>query len=48
MAIAWRIQKRMRSPMAAERFALPSARDLDPRLLPAAPAKRPSLETSNV
>ncbi len=96
MAIAWRIQKRMPSPMAAERFTLPTARDLDPRLiggaalfgigwgiaglcpgpaiadlaiapvpaaifvvamlggmilhrlLPANPAKQPSLETSNV
>ena len=33
MAIAWRIQKRMPSPMAAERFTLPTARDLDPRLI---------------
>jgi hypothetical protein len=33
MAIAWRIQKRMPSPMAAERFALPTVRDLDPRLI---------------
>lgn len=33
MAIAWRIQKRMPTPMAAERFALPTARDLDPRLI---------------
>ena len=33
MALAWRIQKRMPSPMAAERFALPTARDLDPRLI---------------
>ena len=96
MAVAWRIQKRMPSPMAAERFVLPNTRDLDPRLiggaalfgigwgiaglcpgpaiadlaiapvpaaifvvamlggmilhrlLPAAPAKQPSLETSNV
>lgn len=96
MAIAWRIQKRMPSPMAAERFALPNVRDLDPRLiggaalfgigwgiaglcpgpaiadlaiapapaaifvvamlggmilhrlLPAAPAKQPRMETSNV
>lgn len=96
MAIAWRIQKRMPTPMAAERFTLPTARDLDPRLiggaalfgigwgvaglcpgpaiadlaiapvpaaifvlamlggmilhrlLPAAPAKQPQLETSNV
>jgi uncharacterized membrane protein YedE/YeeE len=96
MAIAWRIQKRMPTPMAAERFTLPTARDLDPRLiggsalfgigwgvaglcpgpaiadlaiapvpaatfvvamlggmilhrlLPAAPVKQPTLETSNV
>ena len=96
MAIAWRFQRRMTSPMAAERFALPTARDLDPRLiggaalfgigwgiaglcpgpaiadlaiapvpaaifvvamlggmilprlLPAAPVKQPTLETSNV
>lgn len=33
MAIAWRFQRRMTSPMAAERFALPTARDLDPRLI---------------
>lgn len=33
MGIAWRIQKRMPTPMAAERFALPTARDLDPRLI---------------
>ena len=33
MAVAWRIQKRMPTPMAAERFALPTARDLDPRLI---------------
>jgi len=33
MAIAWRIQKRMPTPMAAERFVLPTARDLDPRLI---------------
>lgn len=33
MAVAWRIQQRMPSPMAAERFALPAARDLDPRLI---------------
>lgn len=33
MAIAWRVQKRMPSPMAAERFALPTVRDLDPRLI---------------
>jgi uncharacterized membrane protein YedE/YeeE len=96
MAIAWRIQKRMPTPMAAEWFTLPTARDLDPRLiggsalfgigwgvaglcpgpaiadlaiapvpaatfvvamlggmilhrlLPAAPVKQPTLETSNV
>ena len=33
MAIAWRLQKRMLAPMAAERFILPPARDLDPRLV---------------
>jgi uncharacterized protein len=33
MAIAWRLQKRMPSPMAAERFTLPTARDLEPRLV---------------
>ena len=33
MAIAWPIQKRMPTPMAAERFTLPTARDLDPRLI---------------
>lgn len=33
MAIAWRFRKRMSSPLAAERFALPTARDLDPRLI---------------
>jgi hypothetical protein len=33
MAIAWRIQRRMPSPMAAERFTLPTVRDLDPRLI---------------
>ncbi len=33
MAIAWRIQKRMPTPMVAERFALPTVRDLDPRLV---------------
>jgi uncharacterized membrane protein YedE/YeeE len=33
MAIAWRVQKRMPTPMAAERFTLPTARDLDPRLI---------------
>jgi uncharacterized membrane protein YedE/YeeE len=33
MAIAWRIQTRMAAPMAAERFALPTHRDLDPRLI---------------
>jgi uncharacterized membrane protein YedE/YeeE len=96
MAIAWRVQNRMAKPVAAARFALPTARDLDPRLiggaalfgigwgvaglcpgpaiadlaiapapaaifivamlggmilhrlLPAAPAKQPKLETSNV
>lgn len=33
MALAWRFRSRMISPLAAERFALPTARDLDPRLL---------------
>lgn len=33
MAVAWRIQKRMPTPMAAERFTLPTARDLEPRLI---------------
>lgn len=33
MAIAWRVRNRMSSPLAAERFALPTARDLNPRLL---------------
>ena len=33
MAIAWRIQQRMPSPLAAERFTLPTVRDLDPRLI---------------
>lgn len=33
MAIAWRLQKRMPTPMAAERFTLPTARDLEPRLV---------------
>lgn len=33
MAIAWRIRNRMSSPMAAERFSPPTARDLDPRLV---------------
>lgn len=33
MAIAWRIQRRMSSPLAAEHFALPTRRDLEPRLI---------------
>lgn len=33
MTVAWRIQKRMPSPMVAKRFALPTTRDLDPRLI---------------
>jgi len=33
MAIAWRIQSRMDSPLAAASFKLPPGRDLDPRLL---------------
>ncbi len=33
MAIAWRVQKRMPSPMAAERFAMPTVRDRHPRLI---------------
>lgn len=33
MAVAWRIQKRMPTPLAAERFTLPTHRDLDPRLI---------------
>lgn len=33
MAIAWRIQARMTSPLAAVTFSLPTGRDLDPRLL---------------
>lgn len=32
MTVAWRIRKRMPSPIAAGTFALPTARDLDPRL----------------
>ena len=96
MAIAWRAQRRMATPVSAPQFALPTSRDLDPRLiggaalfgigwgiaglcpgpaiadltiapvpaaifvlamlggmilhrlLPAIPAKQPTLETSNV
>ncbi|WP_428156550.1 DUF6691 family protein [Brevundimonas sp.] len=33
MAVAWRFQKGMVKPWAAPAFALPSARDLDPRLV---------------
>lgn len=33
MAIAWRIQNRMSAPMAADRFVLPTRRDLEPRLI---------------
>lgn len=33
MAIAWRIQNRMTKPFAAAQFALPTRRDLDPRLI---------------
>ena len=33
MAIAWRVQTRMTSPMAAERFALRAGRELDTRLI---------------
>ena len=33
MAIAWRIQKRMMAPVSAPRFALPTRRDLDIRLI---------------
>jgi len=33
MIVAWRFQNQMSSPVAAERFALPTARDLDPRLI---------------
>lgn len=33
MAIAWRIQKRMMAPVSAPRFALPTHRDLDIRLI---------------
>lgn len=33
MAVAWRFQKRMSSPLAAGRFTLPGRRDLDPRLI---------------
>ena len=33
MAIAWRIQKRMKSPIAANQFSLPTSNDLDARLI---------------
>ena len=33
MAIAWRVQSRMSSPLAVSTFALPTTRDLDPRLV---------------
>lgn len=33
MAVAWRLQKRMSSPLAAGGFTLPTRRDLDPRLI---------------
>ena len=33
MAIAWRVRARMSTPLAAERFVLPTARDLEPRLI---------------
>ena len=33
MAIVWRVQSRMSSPLAASTFALPTARDFDPRLV---------------
>ena len=33
MALAWRIQKRMTSPLSVEQFSLPTNRDLDPRLI---------------
>ena len=33
MAIAWRVQRRMPAPVVAERFALPTSRALDPRLI---------------
>lgn len=33
MAIAWRIQSRMKSPLFGEQFSLPDRRDLDGRLI---------------
>lgn len=33
MAIAWRVRSRMSTPLAAERFVLPTASDLEPRLI---------------
>lgn len=33
MAIAWRVQRRMKRPIFAERFSLPDRQDLDPKLL---------------
>ena len=33
MAIAWRLRQRMTTPIAADRFALPTASDLDTRLI---------------
>lgn len=33
MAIAWRIQSRMKSPLFGERFSLPDRRDFDGRLI---------------
>jgi uncharacterized membrane protein YedE/YeeE len=33
MVIAWRVQARMATPMAAPGFSLPTRRDLDPRLI---------------
>jgi len=33
MAVAWRIQKRVTTPLAAEQYALPTSRTIDPRLM---------------
>ena len=33
MAIAWRVHRRMSAPLAVERFALPTNKRVDPRLL---------------
>lgn len=33
MAIAWRLQKRMTTPVSADRFSLPTRRDIDARLV---------------